>query len=331
MGHIATSVLVLGGGPDSEREVSLKSAHFISQALRDSGKFAAVRNQTIDKLTLAELKALPGDVIFPALHGGWGEGGPLQDLLEQDGRPFVGCKAPAARHAMDKLATKFMAVTLGIPTPDCRVLDLRDNGCPLPFPVIIKPVHEGSTVGLYFCQTQDKWAQACAAIREEKTTRRDSGLTERVYMIESCISRPGGKKARELTVGLIDNQPLPVIEITPADGHYDYEAKYTRNDTQYAVGKPLPGSIARTIQEQTAALAKAMNIRHVARADFMLDGDGDNAKAWFLEINTLPGFTDHSLVPMAGRHMGLEMPALCSKLVDLALRDHAAASDRKAP
>lgn len=311
------SILVLGGGPDSEREVSLKSAHFIAQALRDSGKYAAVHSQTIDKVTQAELRALPGDVIFPALHGGWGEGGPLQDLLEADGRPFVGCKARAARHAMDKLATKISAVKLGIPTAEVRTLDLRDPGCPLAFPVIIKPVHEGSTVGLHVCKTAAEWAAALDTIRRERRTPKG----DRCYMVESCISHPTRPKARELTVGLIDNQPLPVIEITPADALYDYEAKYTRSDTTYTLEPKLPGRVTETIQRQTAELAKAMGVRHLARADFMLDGDGPDATAWFLEINTLPGFTDHSLVPMAGRHIGLPMPVLCAKLIDLALRD----------
>ncbi len=313
------SVLVLGGGPDSEREVSIKSAHFISEALKASGTFGNVRNETITKVTPSQLKALPGDVIFPALHGGWGEGGPLQDLLEADGRPFVGCKARAARHAMDKVATKFSAARLGIPSPECRVLDVRDEGRPLPLPVIIKPVHEGSTVGLFVCHTAEEWAWSRKMIDEQRT---GPGGGERVYMIESCVSRPGGKKARELTVGIIDGQPLPVIEITPAEGLYDYEAKYTRNDTRYVVEPNLPGDVTRTIQAQTAALAKAMGVRHLARADFMLDGDEPGATAWFLEINTLPGFTDHSLVPMAARRAGMEMPVLCTRLVEMALRDH---------
>ncbi len=317
------SVLVLGGGPDSEREVSLKSAHFIAQALRDSGRFANVHNQTIDRLTSDELRKLPGDVIFPALHGGWGEGGPLQDLLEADGRPFVGSMSRAARHAMDKIATKFTARSLGIPTPEVRILDVRDGVCPLPFPVIIKPVHEGSTVGLFVCKTPQDWSWSCAMIAEQRSV---AGV-ERVYMVEPCIQRPGGKKARELTVGVIDGQPLPVIEITPATELYGYEEKYTRNDTAYVVAPALPPGVTQRIQAHTAELAKAMGIRHLARADFMLDADNDGPSAstctaWFLEINTLPGFTDHSLVPMAARHIGLPMPDLCGKLIDLALRDH---------
>jgi D-alanine-D-alanine ligase len=312
------SVLVLGGGPDSERPVSIKSAHFIAEGLKASGKFSSVRNETIDRITGSQLKALPGDVIFPALHGGWGEGGPLQDLLEADGRPFVGCKAAAARHAMDKVATKFSAVRVGIPTPECRVLDLRDSAPPLPLPAIIKPVHEGSTFGLFVCRTVKEWETALTAIRAD----RSGPAADRAYIIEACVSRPGGKKARELTVGIIDGEPLPVIEITPADGLYDYEAKYTRNDTTYTVAPMLPGNVTQTIQSQTAALAKAMGVRHLARADFMLDGDEPGATAWFLEINTLPGFTDHSLVPMAARNIGQEMPVLCSRLVQMAIRDH---------
>lgn len=317
------SVLVLGGGPDSEREVSLKSAHFIAQALRESGEFSAVHNQTIDRLTPAELKKLPGDIIFPALHGGWGEGGPLQDLLESDGRPFVGSMSRAARHAMDKIATKFTARGLGIPTPDTHILDLRDGVCPLPLPIVMKPVHEGSTVGLFVCRSPQDWTNACATIAQQ----RDTASVDRVYMVEPCIQRPGGGKARELTVGIIDGKALPVIEITPATELYGYEEKYTRNDTTYVVEPKLPPGITERIQAQTVELAKAMGVRHLARADFMLDADNNGpnagrAVAWFLEINTLPGFTDHSLVPMAARHMGMPMPALCSKLVKLAVRDH---------
>lgn len=322
-----TSILVLGGGPDSEREVSLKSAHFISEALRASGKFSVVHNQTIDKLTIDQLKKLPGDIIFPALHGGWGEGGPLQDLLEADGRPFVGSMSRAARHAMDKVATKFTARGLGIPTPDLHLLDLRDTVPPIPFPLVMKPVHEGSTVGLFVCRNQQEWAWSRKMIDEQ----RHSGDLDRVYMIEPCVQRPGGKKARELTVGVIDGQALPVIEITPATELYGYEEKYTRNDTHYAVAPQLPPGVTERIQQQTVALFKAMGVRHLARADFMLDADntpptGPNASsaiAWFLEINTLPGFTDHSLVPMAARHSGMEMPVLCAMLVEMAVRDHA--------
>lgn len=320
-------VLVLGGGPDSEREVSLKSAHFIAEALKASGNFASVTNQTIERVTLDELKAMPGDVVFPALHGGWGEGGPLQELLEADGRPFVGSGSGAARHAMDKVATKMTAVGLGIPTPEARVLDVRDAGRPLALPAVIKPVHEGSTVGLFVCRTEGDWALARRTIEEQRAA--GGAGAERVYMVEPCVQRPGGRAARELTVGVLDGEALPVIEITPKDELYDYEAKYVRNDTRYVVGPALPPGVEGAVKGRTVALARAMGVRHLARADFMLDADnegkgpgGGEPEAWFLEINTLPGFTDHSLVPMAARRVGLEMPALCTRLVEMAVRDH---------
>jgi D-alanine-D-alanine ligase len=260
---------------------------------------------------------MPGDVVFPALHGGWGEGGPLQDILESDGRPFVGSMSRAARLAMDKIAAKFVAAQLGVATPPAHVLDWRDPVCPMPLPVVVKPVHEGSTIGLSLCRTPEEWTDARVAIADE-TQQRD---TPRAYMIEPLIGGPRGG-ARELTVGLLDGRALPIIEIVPAEGLYDYEAKYTRNDTRYVLEPALPPGVAERIKDQTCRIARAMGVRHVARADFLLD---DSATAWFLEINTMPGFTDHSLVPKAAAHLGMSMPDVCGSLVRIALRDHAGA------
>lgn len=314
-GNGAVRVLVLGGGPDAERDVSLNSARAVADALLAAGY--AVERRTIERITADELARMPGDVVFPALHGGWGEGGPLQDILESDGRPFVGSLSLAARRAMDKIATKFVALELGVPTPAAHVLDWRDPVCPMPLPVVVKPVHEGSTIGLHLCRTPDQWTQARAAIADEAS----QAGTPRAYMIEPLVGAPGGR-ARELTVGLLDGRALPIIEIVPADGLYDYEAKYTRNDTRYVLDPALPPGVAERIKEQTARTARALGVRHVARADFLLDASGT---AWFLEINTMPGFTDHSLVPKAAAHVGLSMPDVCGNLVRMALRDHAGA------
>jgi D-alanine-D-alanine ligase len=307
-------VLVLGGGPDAEREVSIKSSSAIAQALRESGRFD-VHLEVIDRLTLEQLRAMPAEVIFPYLHGPWGEGGPLQDLLEQDGRAYVGSNARASRWAMDKIATKAAALDLGIATPPFWVLNPRDPVCPTRLPVIVKPVHEGSTIGLHVCTSREQFAAAVQAVRDEHAEQ-----VHRTYMIEPKVG--GDRRARELTVGLIDGEALPVIEIVPKEGLYDYEAKYTRDDTRYLVGEQipdLPEAVARKVSKATARLAKAIGVRHIARADFMLDHDGT---PWLLEINTTPGFTDHSLVPKAARHAGIEMPALCQRLVEMALRDH---------
>ncbi len=142
------TVLVLGGGPDAEREVSLVSSKAVAAAIDRSGSFRA-NYQVIDRATLADLQGMAGEVVFPVLHGGWGEGGPLQDLLEQDGRPFVGCRGGAARLAMDKLATKLLACQLGVPTQPASAYNARDTACPFAFPVVLKPVHEGSSVGVH--------------------------------------------------------------------------------------------------------------------------------------------------------------------------------------
>lgn len=294
------SVLVLAGGPDKEREVSLLSAATIAQGLRDAGRFD-VHLREIGAITAPELRALPGDVIFPALHGPWGEGGTIQSILEEDGRPYVGSGPAASRGAIDKVYTKAIAAALGIRVLPTAILRPDDPLLPFPLPVVAKPVFEGSTIGLYVCRTEEEWAEA-----HDRASA--SGL---VYMVEPFI------KGRELTVGAVDlgqgMRELPVIEIRPADGLYDYEAKYTRNDTRYLIDPELPGSVAATIQKQTIALANRMGIRDLCRSDFLLD---DQHNAVFLEVNTMPGFTSHSLVPKAGAHMGADVPRLVSAFVD---------------
>jgi len=312
-----TTVLLLAGGPDAEREVSLKSAAGIAGGLAASGY--DVHQRVIDRITQAELGAMPGDVIFPALHGKYGEGGPLQVLLGADGRPFVASGFRAARTCMDKVLTKSIAREVGLLCAPTMILDPADDGLPLDLPVVVKPIFEGSTIGLHICRTTEDWRRAHGA----------SASSGKPCMVEPFV------RGKELTLGLIPAfsrdgsgrakaraggrlTPLPLIHITPAEGLYDYEAKYTRNDTHYIVGPSLPQGLAERLSEQTLALASAIGVRHLCRADFILD---DLNRAWFLELNTLPGFTDHSLVPMAAATIGLPMPELCSLLVEAALSD----------
>jgi D-alanine-D-alanine ligase len=248
------------------------------------------------------------------LHGKWGEGGVLQRLLEADGRPFVGCGSRAARSCMDKVLTKAVARELGLLCAPTAILDPGDDALPFDLPFVVKPTFEGSTIGLFICRTEKEWKHAHAA----------SAATSKPCMVEPYI--PG----RELTQGLIPARPdggpaqthalsaLPLIQITPAEGLYDYEAKYTRNDTRYLVGPPLATGVSETVASQTLALARTIGVRHLCRADFILD---ENNRAWFLELNTMPGFTDHSLVPMAAAAVGIPMPALCELLVEAARRD----------
>jgi len=301
------TVLVLGGGPDAEREVSLVSSKAVAAAIDRSGSFRA-NYQVIDRASLADLKDMGGDVVFPVLHGGWGEGGPLQDLLEADGRPFVGCRAGAARLAMDKLATKLLASQLDVPTQPASVYNAQDAACPFEFPVVLKPVQEGSSVGVHICRTPSDWATAVGKVQADVKQH-----PTRVYMVERAVL--GGS---ELTVGMLDGKPLPPIQIKPSVEFYDYEAKYHRNDTQYVVDPPLPAGVGAAIQGFAKKMFDGLGARHLSRVDFLLDGSG---KVWLLEVNTLPGFTDHSLLPMAANRQGLPMERLCASLVQMALRD----------
>ncbi len=315
MSGARTTVLVLGGGPDAEREVSLKSAARVAAGLRAAGVYA-VEERTIGAVTPAELRALPGDVVFPVLHGPYGEGGPMQDLLEADGRPYVGCRPGAARLAMDKLATKIIGAQSGVLTARACALNPKDDACPLPLPVVVKPVFEGSTIGLFVCRTDADWRRAHA----------ETARSGRPAMIEAFVT------GREITVGVLERDgalaPLPIIEITPAEGLYDYEAKYTRDDTTYALNPSLPGRAADEARRAAVTLAEALGVRHLARADFIVDREG---RAWMLEINTMPGMTDHSLVPKAAGAEGLDMGALCSHIVGCALRGARHGTPRPAP
>ncbi len=302
-----THVLVLGGGPDAERAVSLVSSAAVAAALA-ARPDCLVTYEVVGELTDRELAAMPGEVVFPALHGPWGEGGPLQDLLEAGGRPFVGCRAGAARTAMDKVASKLAASSAGIATKPAAVFSARDPGCPLPYPVVVKPVHEGSSVGVHFAPDAEAWKSTRARVCAELTEH-----PRRVYIVEEAVV--GG---RELTVGVLDGTPLDPIEIRPAVAFYDYDAKYHSDETQYTVAPVLPTGITAAVQGAAALLFRAIGCRHLARVDFLLDSSG---RPWLLEINTMPGFTGHSLLPMAAAKAGLPFAALCARLVEFAARD----------
>lgn len=295
-------VAVLGGGPDAERPVSLQSAAGVADALRAAG--FQVLPLTVDRPTTDELASIDAHAIFPVLHGRFGEGGELQRRLAAANLPFVGSHAAPARLAMDKIASKLLAASLAIPTAPAGVLDPAAPASWLEPPVVCKPIHEGSSVGLSICRDADALQSALAAARAASTP----------FMIEQLI--PG----RELTVAILDNTALPIIEITPAEGVYDYAAKYDRDDTRYTPAPQLPPGITERLARDAHRLCAAAAVRHLARVDFILDPAGT---PWFLELNTMPGFTSHSLFPMAARAAGIQMPPLCARLVHLALRDHA--------
>ncbi len=290
-------VLVLMGGPDAEREISLKSGSMIAAALRESGRFI-VHEQVIDRVTSAQLRQMPGDVIFPVLHGPFGEGGPLQDVMEADGRPYIGSRPRAARIAMDKITAKLFARAAGIRTPPARVL-IPGQPCELEAPVVVKPIDDGSSVGVRRCFD----AASFAAARTELEAKHPRLMAEKLIA------------GREITVGILERDLLPTIEvITPTD-FYDFSAKYERADTQYILDPVLTPDVKEEITHAARTIYERIGCRDLARVDFMVDGDG----AWFLEINSMPGMTDHSLVPKAAAHAGISFSAMCARLVDRSL------------
>ena len=289
-------VTVLMGGPDAEHNVSIDSGTEVANALDLSGQFK-VNRKIIEKITVDELLALQADVFFPVLHGPYGEGGPLQALLEQTGIPFVGSDSFAAACAMDKIVTKEIAQSVGIQTPAWSVLT-AEQPCNLAAPLILKPRSDGSSIDMAICFTDSQVQEARTLLHKKRNS----------IFAESYV------EGRELTVGIIDGEPLPIIEIIPAKEvrTYDFAAKYERNDTQYILNPDLPPN---NCIESALLLYQTMQIRDITRVDFMLDKSG----AWLLELNTMPGFTSHSLIPMAAKGAGIEMPDLCSALVKLAL------------
>jgi D-alanine-D-alanine ligase len=289
-------VLVLKGGPDAEREVSIKSGAQVAAALARAN--AQVNEITIDRLELAELQALSGDVIFPVLHGPWGEGGPLQEILEQDGRPYVGCGPEAARLAMDKTATKNSVAQIGVPTPAaCEVV--MGKPITVKLPLVIKPSNDGSSVDLRICRTPEELVSA----RQQLEGRRPRLLAEEYI------------QGREFTVGILNGKVLPLIEIKANSGVYDYQAKYLRNDTQYILEPDISTELKDAMNRYSLLCWQGLGLRDVARVDFMADERGP----WFLEVNTMPGFTDHSLVPKAAKHAGISMEQLVLELAQGAL------------
>lgn len=291
-------IAVLMGGPDAEREVSLCSGRAVAQALRAADAFDVV-DHVVDTPTVDELIALGVDAVFPVLHGHWGEGGPLQERLEAAGMRYVGSRPRAARLAMDKLATKLLVAPRGVRTPRARQV-MPDDPCDLAPPLVLKPVDDGSSVDLRICHDAD----AVRAARAELHPKRGRLLAE-AYI-----------RGREMTVGVLLGEPLPLIEIVPAATFYDYDAKYLRDDTQYRVAPGLPAAAVEEMTSATMIAFHQLGCRDLARADFIL---GDDGMPYFLEINTMPGFTDHSLLPQAAAHTGLSMPELCTRLVQAAL------------
>jgi D-alanine-D-alanine ligase len=312
MANSPLKILVLRGGPDREREVSLQSGGQVAQALRDAGHTVYERDILPDDLSaLEDGKQLGVQVVFPVLHGPWGEGGPLQAILDEHGLAYVGCEEQAARLCMNKWATKQALQDAGLPTAEAELIGKGDKRT-LPAPCVVKALDEGSSYALAICHSEEEADAATAKLFEEHDQ----------LMVEQFVS------GMEMTVGVIEDVPvdgepsegpvtLPPIHIVPAVEFYDYEAKYTRDDTQYKFDIDLDPACIQSVADAAKQAFETLGCRHLARIDFIVD---DQFHAHILEANTMPGFTSHSLVPKAAKQMGIAFPDLCDHLARLALR-----------
>jgi D-alanine-D-alanine ligase len=287
-------VAVLMGGPSAERDVSLRSGRAVAGGLRQAGYQA--REVTVEGRRLD----LPPDVeaVFIALHGEFGEDGEVQALLEERGIPFTGSGFEASRAAFDKRISKRIFVENGIPTPAFEVR-ARGEAISLPLPVVVKPARQGSSIGAH------RVFQEC----EKTDALRDALSYDPEALVERYID------GRELTVGIVEHQALPVIEIVAPGGWYGYEAKYTAGACRYLVPAPLPEETAERCREIALRVFYALGCRGFARVDFRCSADGE---LHVLELNSIPGFTETSLLPKAAAAAGISFPALCDRILSAA-------------
>ena len=298
-------VIVLGGGFSEEKDVSKVSSAKVAEAL----------SQNIDNVTLLDpanydswddlIKAIKNekpDICFIGLHGGEGEDGRIQALLELNDISFTGSGFNACALAMDKEVSGLLAQSLDIPLPHRIILeelpdDLKAIGIKLGYPLVVKPNNSGSSVGISIVRKEDDLYDA---VKEAfKYSKR--------VICEAFI------EGRELTVTILDNRALSVVEIKPQDGWYDYTSKYTKGKTIYEVPAALSKDETRIIQNYARNIFKLLGCQIYGRVDFRFDG----TNFYFLEVNTLPGMTPLSLTPMAAGEAGLNFSQLLLKIVEL--------------
>lgn len=290
------NIAVMSGGPSAERAVSLASGRAAAAALVSKGH----------RVTMLDPQPgawrLPGDVevVFLALHGTYGEDGTIQQELDAFGVPYTGCNAAASACAFDKAMSKRAFQSRGIPTPRFGVCngDRSELPAELNFPLVLKPACQGSSVGVEFLQAQDQWEEAAA-----RTAAFGPMLAEEFI------------KGREITVGILGRQVLPIVEIRPKSGLYDYRSKYTKGATEYFCPASLDAGLERAIRATAKRAFAAIGGGPCARVDMIARG----RELFVLEVNTIPGMTAESLLPRSARVSGVSFEELCHRLVVLAL------------
>jgi D-alanine-D-alanine ligase len=293
-------VAVLLGGDSTEREISLLSGNAVLAALKRRGVNAHAfdpKDRPVQSLVSEQF-----DRAWNTLHGPGGEDGTMQGALEWLGVPYTGSGVLASALTMDKLKTKRVVVGAGYSAPEYAVLsspaDLPAALDAIGLPMMVKPASQGSSVGMTKVKTADELAPAYAA----------ASATDPIVFAERFVS------GEEYTVGVLQDEALPSIRIQPATEFYDYQAKYFRNDTQYHCPSGLPKEAEAEVRAAALAAFHVTDCRGWGRVDFMRDRD--TGKFYFIEINTTPGMTDHSLVPMAARQAGMDFEELVWRVLE---------------
>jgi len=292
------NLCVLLGGPSAEREVSLRSGAAVARGLRALG-WAVTEVDPVGSWTVPA----GTDAVFIALHGTFGEDGTVQQALEELGFAYTGCGVESSRVAFDKVRTKVRLVETGVPTARYRVVSRAAEPWPGGWepPVVVKPVRQGSSVGLRFVDRKEDWPGALQECLRHDT---EALVEERIL-------------GREVTIGILEGRALPVVEVRPKSGAYDYRSKYTAGETEYLCPAPFDAMTTARLQAAGLRAFEAVGGRDYARVDVMVRADGE---PFVLEVNTLPGMTETSLLPKAAAAAGLSFSELCRRMVELAMR-----------
>ena len=292
-------IAVLMGGPSSERDVSLATGRGVAKALRSLGA-----NVTEVDVRDAEFK-LPNDteLAFISLHGTFGEDGQLQQILEDRGVAYTGEGVEESRLAFDKIRSKEKFREHGVTTPNWQVIKPGQNPT-IPIPIVIKVPRQGSTVGVYIVKSEREIASALT----------DGSQFDHEFLVEKFV--PG----RELTIGILGDDALPILEIVPKGGFYDFANKYpflnpaAGGGAQHICPAPIPEDQTRAIQELALRAHRSLGLKVYSRVDLILPEAGEST---VLEINTIPGMTEVSLLPDAAAAAGIQYPDLCARIIDL--------------
>jgi D-alanine-D-alanine ligase len=290
---------ILMGGASSEREISLKSGNAVANALKALGYNTVAID--IKEDVCQTIKQAQIDIAFLVLHGGWGENGSIQGLLEIMGIPYTGCDVLSSAIAMDKEATKKIFLYHGIPIPEFKTLDKRTfekelETVKFSLPWVIKPACEGSSVGINILKSKDALKPAL-----------DSAFSYGgKVIIEKYI------KGKEVHIGILNDKALGGVEVKPSVEFYSYEAKYTAGMTEYILPPKIDGKTYKTTCDIALSAHQALGCRGATRVDTLID---DKGSVYVLEVNTIPGMTETSLLPKIAKSAGLDFPALIEEIL----------------